>query len=51
MLISFVADHEMDVCGTEGVAVHHSQELSGRTVIGDLCCVSDWVTRRAARVD
>jgi hypothetical protein len=36
MLVAFMADYEVDVCGAEGVAVHHLQEMSCGTIVGDL---------------
>jgi hypothetical protein len=36
MLVAFVADYEVDVCGAEGVAVHHLQEMSCGAIVGDL---------------
>jgi hypothetical protein len=36
VLVGFVADYKVDVCGAEGVAVHHLQEMACGTVVGDL---------------
>jgi hypothetical protein len=36
VLVTFVADYKVDVCGAEGVAVHHLQEMTCGTVVGDL---------------
>lgn len=42
MIVVFMADHEVDMCGAEGMSVHHLQEMSCRAVAGDLggvrCC-------------
>jgi hypothetical protein len=36
VLVGLVANYEMDVCGAEWVTVHHLQQVSCGTVVGDL---------------
>jgi len=43
--MALVPNHKMNVCRAERVAVHHLQELSGRTIVRDLQFVSGWFSR------
>lgn len=38
--VALVANHEMDVCGAEWVPVHHLQELTSWTIVGNLRYIS-----------